>query len=88
MTRAPSSRINARLPAEVARKAAYLERRTGKSTTQVIIESLERYYETIRSEEVASEELFADFVGCSAGPSDLSTSYKAELSRSLGAKGK
>jgi hypothetical protein len=82
-----AGRVNARLPAEVARKAAYLARRTGMTTTEVLIESLERYYAAVISEEAApAPQLLADFVGCSEGPADLSTSYKRELSRSLSAK--
>jgi len=88
MTTAKPSRINARIPAEVARKTAYLERRTGKSTTEVVIESLERYYAAMTSEEGAPARLLADFVGCSEGPPDLSSSYKSELSLSLSAKQK
>lgn len=86
MTLSKSARINARLPADVARKAAYLERRTGKSTTEGVIESIERYYAAMTCEDAATAQLLADFVGCSEGPTDLSTSYKSELSRSLSAK--
>ncbi len=85
MTTARSRRINARLPPDAARKVAYLERRRNKSTTQVVLESIEHYYAALTEEEgTAAERLeSAGFVGCASGPPDLSTSYKADLSRSI-----
>ncbi len=88
MTRAQPTRINARLPAEVARKVAYLERRTNMSTTQVVLESIERYYAALTAEGEAPADLLAQagFVGCADGPATLSGSYKKLLARSLGNK--
>ncbi len=56
--------------------------------TSVVIASLERFYEATISADEAPAYLSADFVGCSEGPVDLSTSYKRELSRSLSMKQK
>jgi predicted DNA-binding protein len=49
MTRRPSTRINARIPPDVARKVAYLESRTHRTTTGVIVESIERFYAAVQS---------------------------------------
>ena len=88
MTIVKSSRINARLPAEVARKLAYLESRTKTSTTEVILASIERYYAAVSAEESTPARLLeeAGFIGCANGPASLSSSYKQTLARSLGSK--
>lgn len=88
MTTAKSTRINARLPDDVARKVAYLERRTKMSTTEVVVASIERYYAAIAEGEGTAADALAQagFVGCASGPADLSTTYKAELARSLANK--
>lgn len=88
MTSGKARRINARLPEEVARKVAYLEKRTNKSTTEVVVESIEHYYAAMSEEGGAAAEALqqAGFVGCATGPANLSSSYKAELSRSIGKK--
>ena len=85
MTTRGARRINARLPPEVAQKVAYLERRRNKSTTQVVLESIEHYYLALTDESGKAAERFeeAGFVGCARGPVDLSSSYKADLARSL-----
>ncbi len=85
---AKSARINARLPAEATRKVAYLERRTGKSTTEVVLTSIDNYYAVLTAEEGSAASVLAEagFVGCAEGPEDLSRSYKTELAVSLGKK--
>jgi predicted DNA-binding protein len=88
MTKLAERRINARLPAEVARKIAYLEERTKKSTTEVVIESIELYYEALKDGPGTAVDLLeqAGFIGCAEGPADLSSTYKAMLARSLSNK--
>jgi predicted DNA-binding protein len=87
MTTAKARRINARLPPDVARKVAFLEKRTNKSTTEVVVQSIEHYYEAVKDGGTAARTLEqAGFVGCATGLPDLSSSYKAELSRSLAKK--
>jgi hypothetical protein len=88
MTAAKTHRINARLPPDVARKVAYLERRTKKSTTEIVTESIDRYYAAIVDGEGSPAQVLerAGFVACARGPEDLSTSYKADLARSIGKK--
>jgi hypothetical protein len=84
MTKAKSTRINARLPPAVARKVAYLESRTKMSTTDVVLESIARYYAAVTEGGGTAAALEqAGFIGCSSGPADLSSSYKDELTRSL-----
>lgn len=85
---APARRINARLPPDVARKVAYLERTRKKSTTQVVLESIEHYYRAVaEGEGTAAQRLEqAGFVGCARGPADLSVTYKEDLAASIGRK--
>lgn len=81
-----SKRINARLPAEVARKVSYLAERTGSSTTRVVIASIEHYYESVATNAPADILTRAGFIGCADGPTDLSQSYKRDLAFSLAKK--
>jgi hypothetical protein len=86
MAASKTHRINARLPPDVARKVAYLERCTKMSTTEIVTESIDRYYAAIVHEEGSPAEVLerAGFVACARGPEDLSVSYKADLTRSIG----
>lgn len=88
MTNSKARRINARLPPDVARKVSYLERRRNKSTTQIVLESIEHYYlSMLEGEGLAAERLAqAGFVGCATGPRNLSTTYEAQLTASLAPK--
>jgi hypothetical protein len=81
-TRVRTKRINARLSDDVARKLSYLERRTHMTTTDVVRESIERYYAAV-SRDGEPGSAFAGFIGCADGPEDLSESYKRALSESL-----
>ena len=58
------------------------------STTEVVLESIERYYAAVMQEERSAEDALASagFIGCANGPADLSTNYKQELTRTLGRK--
>ncbi|HVX96037.1 MAG TPA: ribbon-helix-helix domain-containing protein [Polyangia bacterium] len=75
-------RINARLDADLARKIEAMRKRTGQSTTDILKASLESYYVTVM-EKARPAAALADFIGCAEGPDDLSTNYKAELTKSL-----
>ena len=77
-----TTRINARLPPELASKLSELRRRTGKSTTDLLREALEGYYDASRATDEPAR-LLGEFVGCAEGPRALSSRYKAELVRSL-----
>jgi hypothetical protein len=81
-----AGRVNAPLPRESARTLAYLERRLRKTTTEIVVESISRYYDALtQSSPSAAAEALArsGFVACADGPPHLSESYKAELARGL-----
>lgn len=80
-------RLNARLDDELARKLAELEKRSGKSATEIVRAALNRYYdEEVAAESPAAALEAAGLIGCISAPANLSTSYKAELGRSLSKK--
>lgn len=85
MTAAKPLRINARISPEVARKAEYLEKRLHLSTTDMVRQAIEHYYEAVRARQGTVDEILASagFIGCAEGPADLSETYKAELAPSL-----
>jgi hypothetical protein len=78
-------RINARLDADLARKVRALCQRTGRSTTEIVKESLEAYYQTVTRNSTPAIAL-ASLVGCAAGPTSLSETYKHQLTQSLARK--
>lgn len=83
-----ASRINARLDEDLARKVSLVQKRTQRSLSLIVQESLARYCDAELGEggEPLSILKSAGFVGCADGPADLSTGYKQELTRSLGRK--
>ena len=83
-----AKRINARLDGPLANKVAYLRAQTNKSTTEVVRESIERYYEAVERRGGSALEIMTrtGFVGCADGPRDLSRRYKEALRESLGKK--
>jgi hypothetical protein len=80
--------VNARLDEALARKVAAVQRRSKKSLTFILRESLERYCDAeLRTDQGSWAGLArAGFIGCADGPVDLSSGYKGELGRSLGRK--
>jgi hypothetical protein len=78
-------RINARITPELAEKLAALQRRTGKSVTELLHLALESYDDASRAADRPAK-LLSGFVGCVDGPRALSTRYKSELRRSLSRK--
>jgi predicted DNA-binding protein len=88
MTAAKNQRINARLPSDLAKKVAYLQKRTRKSTTEIVVESIERYYDALNDAASTGADLIerSGFVGCAKAAPDLSGTYKSDLARSLGKK--
>ena len=81
-------RLNARLEPELEKKLAYLRRRTGLATSDVVRTSIERYYAAVRAEGTDARAIFeaTGFVGGDAGPTDLSERYKEYLTDSLDRK--
>lgn len=79
-------RVNARLDEVTSQELRQLLKETGMSVTEVIRESIHRFY---LHENVATRtpaESFADLIGCIEGPADLATNYKAVLRDALHAK--
>jgi len=85
-----ANRINARLDDALAQKVALVRRRTRRSVSQIVKESLVRYCdeELGRGGEPLAILKNAGFIGCADGPADLSTSYKTELAQALRRKTK
>ncbi|MBN8610524.1 MAG: hypothetical protein J0L92_08070 [Deltaproteobacteria bacterium] len=76
------ARINARLDASLARKLDDIRRRTGQTTTAVLVTAIEQYHQRLDQDgRSRAQELFAEtgFVGCAAGPRDLAAEYKSYL---------
>jgi hypothetical protein len=78
-------RLNARLEPELERKLAYLCRHTGRATSDVVRESIERYYEAVRTGGADARAVLeaSGFVASGEGPADLSEHYKEHLTPSL-----
>lgn len=81
-------RVNARLEPEVAEKLSLLKAATRSSTSEVIRCAIDVYFEQRVGQERTPYRILeqAGLVACADGPRDLSTTYKARLSRSLRAK--
>ncbi len=58
------------------------------STTEIVVTSIERYYDAMTQAGGTAADALAEagFIGCAEGPADLSSSYKAEMGRSLAKK--
>lgn len=76
------TRVNARLDAELAQRLLVVRDRTGQSTSDLLKASLRAYLDKLEAQ-TGTAELLSRFVGSGSGPSNLSGSYKAELTRSL-----
>jgi metal-responsive CopG/Arc/MetJ family transcriptional regulator len=82
-----SSRINARIDDELARKIEALSRATGKSASAILKAALEAYLERPElSAEARPMLALAGFVGCASGDAELSSTYKRSLTKSLSTK--
>ena len=75
------SRVNARLETSVALKLDEIRRRTGQTTTAVLVAAIEQYHERLVSAEVAAHAIFAEAgcLGCAEGPRDLAENAKPYL---------
>lgn len=79
-------RVNARIDASLARRLAAVARRTGKTPSQIIKESLARYCDSVLESSPMPAVALREFVGCASGPGNLSTTYKQQLASSLDRK--
>ncbi|MBX7196574.1 MAG: hypothetical protein K1X94_31265 [Sandaracinaceae bacterium] len=75
------SRVNARLDAAVSLKLDEIRRRTGQSTTAVLVTAIEQYHQHLVSSDVGAHGIFAEagFLGCAEGPRDLAENAKQYL---------
>jgi predicted DNA-binding protein len=80
-----ANRINARLDDELARKVELVRKRTNRTVSQIVQESLLRYCEQELADGNDSASILkaTRFVGCADGPADLSSTYKTDLVQSL-----
>jgi len=84
-----SSRINARVDDELARKLEELSRATGKSASTIIKAALEAYIESARVSGEVRPKLALErsgFIGCANGEPGLSQTYKQSLAHSMSSK--
>lgn len=81
-------RINARLDDNLAYKLDYLVHAECMSVSNVVKESISRYYEEVRAPQAVAQEILGrnGFIGCAEGEADLSVSYKQALAETLSAK--
>ncbi len=81
-------RLNARLDPEMERKVAYLRRRTGLGTSDVVRAALEHYYEAVHDGGVSAREILqaSGLIASGSGPADLSETYKDQLAADLARK--
>jgi hypothetical protein len=70
-------RINARLDQESEQYLRYLQEVTGKSCTEIVKESLTRYYHSVAGDsQRKNKQLVEELAGIAVGPSDGSVNYK------------
>jgi hypothetical protein len=81
-------RINARLDESRSQKLEFLARMTHLSTSEIVKQALDLYYEQVRSRRPLPAEVLkaSGFVGCGEASSDLSEQYKEEVKRQVAAK--
>jgi len=79
------SRINARIDDALARELEEIRAITSESTTEVLRSAIALYRASLEGRgRRAAEILFATgFIGSGDGPTDLSSTYKGELTKSL-----
>ncbi|MCL2266350.1 MAG: ribbon-helix-helix domain-containing protein [Treponema sp.] len=77
----------ARLPAETRNKLIVLARLKNKTKSEIIIESLERYYEQEEENGIDSYTLGLPYFGkYNSGAGDLSTTYKQRIKEKIHAR--
>lgn len=82
---AMTTRINARLDADLAAAVEHVRRQTGMSLTQIVEAALRAWTTQEALSRPSPERAFeaAGFIGSGKGPVDLARNAKAELTRSL-----
>ncbi len=76
------ARINARLDDALARKLEEIRRRTGQTTTDVVLTAIAQYHERLEPPAASrAQAIFEEtgFLACADGPRDLADAYKSYL---------
>ena len=76
-------RINARLDDSYAEKIAYLRQATGLSLSDLVRESVERYYRQVRTKADHQRDELDDLVGAFEGTNDTPTNLAEDYKRQL-----
>lgn len=81
-------RINARLDENHARKLNYLLEATHSSTSEIIKQAIDIYYEHVRQSRPEAADILqtSGFIGCGEASPDLAENYKEALKEVLGSK--
>lgn len=77
-------RITARLDEKHIRQLEDIQRRSGKTRTQILKEALELYFRTVNAAQSTREKnrrILEQLAGIGEGPEDLSERYKEYLDR-------
>jgi hypothetical protein len=82
------ARLNARLEPELDKKLAYLCRRTGLATSDVVRNAIELYFDAVQAGGADARTVLetSGFIASGQAPSDLSEQYKNYLSETLRGK--
>ncbi|MBW7901106.1 MAG: CopG family transcriptional regulator [Rhodocyclaceae bacterium] len=83
-------RVNARLDDSYEDKFAYLQEATHLCVSDIVRESVDRYYEAVKAEQASKRHSLDALVGAFEGrpdtPDDLSTNYKKYVAEAIDAK--
>lgn len=77
-------RVNARIRPHTAAKIARLRKATGKTTTEILTQAIDRLHDELVGQDAA--DALQRFIGCGDADPSLSQTYKSELTKSLGRK--
>lgn len=81
-------RINARLDESRGQKLEYLSRATHLSTSEIVKQAIDLFYEQVKSRRPLPAEVLkaSGFIGCGESSPDLSDRYKEEVKSLVAAK--
>ena len=81
-------RINARLDESRSRKLEFLSRATDLSTSDIVKQAIDVYYDQVRGQRPPPAEVLSNsgFIGCGEASPDLSERYKETVRELVAAK--
>lgn len=81
-------RVNARFDADVQVKLEFLARELDRSTSDVLREAINCYYESLKSQSARRRSFLGGLIGTAQGalPADLSENYKHHVVAAVGKK--